>query len=217
VFDEDGDILSDIEVLALLILYLRPKKIVLPMDTSALIVDIFTGMVSIPIATPYDEPQPEDMDLIMVRPDAGSVCRAIKDNEAELGFYDGGFIFGDISLMSDVIYASAIVSHISGGNNISNLVSSLPQYYSEKKSYRFNCTPENFIRMMDANIPEIESTRIVEDEGWRVEMAGGWFYAALDEEKEDTVNVTAESGDRAYLVGMIEVIDDLMAKCENGQ
>ncbi len=217
VFDEDGDILTDTEVLALLIMYMRPRKIVLPMDISGLIVDIFTGMVTSSISTPYDEPLPEDMDLIMVRPDGGSVCKAIKDHEAEIGYYDGGFIFGDLSLMSDVIYASAIISHISGRNNISNLVSSLPQYYSERKTYKFNCTPEDFIRMMNANIPDIESTRIVEDEGWRIEMSGGWFYVALDEDQENTVNIIAESADKAYLIGIIEVVDKLISKCENGQ
>jgi len=217
VFDEDGEILSDTEVLALLLLYLRPKKIVLPMDISQLIVDIFTGMVTAEITTPYGEPSAEDMDVIMVHPGAGSICKAVKDHHAELGFYDGGFIFGDISLMSDIIYASAIISQISGENNISNLVSSLPKYFSESKTYKFDCTPEDFIRMMDSSIPNIEATRIVEDDGWRVEMNGGWFYVDFDQELDNTVNVIAESGDKAYLIGMMEVIDDLISKCENGQ
>jgi hypothetical protein len=34
---------------------------------------------------------------------------------------------------------------------------------------------------------------------------------------EDSVSVLAESNDRLYLISMMEVIDNLMAECENGQ
>jgi len=52
---------------------------------------------------------------------------------------------------------------------------------------------------------------------WRVDMPDGGFFVTLDTDTADTVNVTAESNDKLYLMSLIEIIDELMEKCVSGQ
>ena len=217
VFDEKGDPLTDMQVLALLILYTRPEKIVVTMDVSWLISDIFKGKIDVRINTPHPMPDAEKMELVFTAPSASTVHKAQADSGAEIGFYDGGFVFRDVSYSPDAIHAAIILSQFSSTNNVRDVLDRFPEYFSENRSYKLSCSQSDFSRMMDQNITDV--SHIVEhDKGcWRVDMPEGGFFVKLDSHQEDTVNITAESTDKLYLVGLMEIIDGLMDRCLTGQ
>jgi phosphomannomutase len=217
VFDESGEPLSNQHVLALLILFLRPKKIVVPMDISGLIHDVFIGNVNAVVDSPHPNPDPEEMEFILVKPSSENVIKAMKESGAELGYYDGGFIFNNPIYSPDAIHASLIISQFSGMNNMMNIVDSFPEFFTETKSYKFSCSKEDFIRAMNANIQDVNPMKVQEDDCWRIDMNGGAFFVSFDDSQENTVNVVVESNDKVYLISLIEVIDTLIESCANGQ
>ena len=48
-------------------------------------------------------------------------------------------------------------------------------------------------------------------------MPEGGFFVKLGNDQDDMVEITAESTDKLYLVGLMEIIDGLMDKCLSGQ
>ena len=217
VFDENGNPLTDEQVLALLVLYLRPERLVVPMNLSWLISDLFKGKIKIDVDTPHPVPDAEKMKFIVCVPNSGDVHKAQAQNQAELGYYDGGFVFSNISYTPDALHASIILSQFSSTNSMSDIISQFPEYHSENKTYKITCSQADFSRMMDQYVTEV-SPLVAHDKGcWRIDMPDGGFFVSLDSELEDTVNVTAESNDKLYLISLIEIIDELMEKCVSGQ
>ena len=217
VFDENGNPLTDEQVLALLVLYLRPERLVVPMNLSWLISDLFKGKIKIDVDTPHPVPDAEKMKFIVCVPNSGDVHKAQAQNQAELGYYDGGFVFSNISYTPDALHASIILSQFSSTNSMSDIISQFPEYHSENKTYKITCSQADFARMMDQYVTEV-SPLVAHDKGcWRIDMPDGGFFVSLDSELEDTVNVTAESNDKLYLISLIEIIDELMEKCVSGQ
>ena len=217
VFDESGDFLSDEQVLAMLILYLKPRRIVVPMNMTWMIPDVFAGKVDVGISTPFPDPNAEEAKVIFAPPSAGAIHKAMAQNDADLGFYRGGYVFRDLSLSPDAIYASIVLSQFSANNSLRDAISKLPEYFREEKTYKISCSHEDFIRMMNATLPEISPTKTYEAGYWRVEMPGGGFFISFDKDQEDEVYVFAESNDKLYLISLLEVIDNLMKTCEAGQ
>jgi phosphoglucosamine mutase len=217
VFDESGDPLTDEQVLALLILYLKPKCLVVPMDVSWFISDLFYGKFSIDVTTPYQDPDAEERRIIPTYPASGDVFQAMSGLDNALGYYDGGFITKGVSLNPDAIYASILLSQFAANNNIKGVVSKFPEYFSEQKSYKLTGNRGDFIRMMEQNIPNVSMMVKHIDDCWRADMPGGGFYVSLDSEHGDVVNVKAESGDKLYLLSLLEVIDSLIESCLSGQ
>lgn len=218
VFDETGIPLTNEEVLAILILYMKPKKIVVPMDIMWFIEDVYRGKVKTEVSSPYPDPDAEETEFIVAYPSAGDVHDAMVENNADLGYYDGGFIFGDVSYSPDSILAAILITQFCGNNTLSETVKSFPEYYTETKTYRISCPKADFVRMIGENLPDVSPIDIMEKEGcWRVYMTGGGFYVSLDEDSEDSVTVLAESNDKLYLISLMEVIDGLMESCASGQ
>lgn len=217
VFDETGEPITDEQLLCLFILYLKPKKVVVPMDVTWLIEDVFRGNVTVEVDSPFPDPDPEQMEFVVANPSVGPIHRMLVEKDADLTYYQGGFVFKGISWSPDAIMGSVLLSQFSSSNNMSEVLSKLPTYFSEKKTFKFSCSQADFARMMDANLPDINPMAVYEDKCWRVDMASGGFFVAFDKDQEDVVNIFAESNDKLYLISLLEVIDGLMEKCEAGQ
>ena len=54
-------------------------------------------------------------------------------------------------------------------------------------------------------------------EAWRVELEEGWYLISLTRGPNPTVRIDAESADRAYLIGLMEVAEDLVSDCMKSQ
>ncbi len=217
VFNESGDPLTDEEVLTIIILFLKPAKIVVPLNVTGAVADLFDGKYQATIKTYYPDPNPADRQIIFTHPDVGSIHKAMVENNANIGYYNGGIVFSNICQLPDAIHACMVLAQFSGNNSMEKTLKSFPKYHSEKKKYTYNCTRGDFIRSLNANLPDINPKKVYEDNCWRIVMDGGLFFMEFDETSENTVNVIAESSDRLYLISLIEVIDGLMERCENGQ
>lgn len=214
--DEDGNVVPFEKLAALIVLYMRPRTVVVPADMSSLIEDAFGGMQGVSVKTPAEMPPTDELRFIRVGQSASIVCDAVAENGAELGFYDGGIIFGDVSMMSDGIYASAVVSRIAAENSINKVVETLPSYYRDRKVFEYECDKDDFIRMLEESFGDLNSKSVSRyGDAWRIDMDEGWFFLSLDD--SSGVEVVAESRDRAYIVGLMEVIGDLVGRCSIGQ
>lgn len=217
VLDEKGTTIDNETLLALMVLFLKPKRLVVPADISSLVSDAFWGRIDIDLKGQATSSPDEDREFVLAPLDAGAVCNLVSSSSAELGFYDGGFIFGDVSMMSDGIYASAIVSCIAGENSLARIVDELPEYHRDSKKFHYECTRDEFSRMVEENLHSLNGEMINRVDGWRVDFDGGWFYLRFDKDSDDTLTVVAESSDRAYLIGLMEVAGDLVNACAMGQ
>lgn len=213
--DEKGRIIDDEVALALIIMLRRPSRLVVPMDISSLVIDAFHGNIDVGLRPSI--PVPEERMLYFTIPNSGAICGAMKEYSAQLGYYNGGYIFDDISLAPDAIHATCMIAEIAAENSLSRLVAALPTYQRDEKVYRITCTREEFRRMMDSNTADMAGVCVSNSYGWRITMDDGWFLVRMDNYEEDKVIVIAESRDRAYLVGMAEVAKELVDSCSRGQ
>lgn len=217
VLDEKGNVIPDETVLAMMILMMRPKTLVVPMDISSLVEDAFYGRLDIDMKLRGEAPEESELKLVRTVPNAGILCDEMRANGAELGYYKGGFIFSDISMAPDAIHASCMIAQIAAANSLVALTSSFPAYYRDTASYRLLCSKDDFHRLMDERIGGLGHPYMSNRHGWRVDMEDGWFLVRINTENEDRVEVLAESRDRAYLAGMAEVAAELVESCSKGQ
>ena len=217
VLDESGHIIDNDVVLALMMIFLKPTKVVVPEDISSLVEDAFYGRIETEMVTPFERAEDAEIQFIRTLPDAGAICDAVANTNADIGYYDGGFIFKDLSMMNDGIYAAAVVAQMASKNSLKQIIDALPEYYSDCKTYHYECTAEEFSRVMDEAVNNLKGATVECNRGWRVQMDGGWFIIYFDKEQENTVYVKCESNDKAYLIGLIEISGDLVESCSMGQ
>ena len=206
VLDENGRELKPEEVFALTVMFLRPKSIAVPIDTSTLIEDAFYGRLS------EDQPQVDSDGYVMTSKNAAAVCEAVASG-AELGFYDGGIIYRDISMMPDGIRTAAVMAGIAGDKSINKMIGTFPEYLRSRSVRDFSAVPEAFKREMDERLPSMEGRTLVRDYAWRVDLEGGWFLVRLIKTPGPAIEIVAESKDRAYVIGLVEIAGDLVDEC----
>lgn len=211
IIDENGRELTPDQVFALTVMFLRPRRIAVPVDATTLIDDAFHGRIG-------DEPAPEidDDGYIITDKSVAAVCEAVASG-AELGFYDGGIIYGNISMMPDGIQTAAVIAGMAGNRSINRIVDEFPEYIQNRSSCECPVTPETFKREIEDRLPGIGDRVVIRDNAWRVDLDGGWFLVRLIKGAEPTVEILAESGDRAYLIGLMEIAGDLVDECMKAQ
>lgn len=216
--DEMGeDVPFDI-LATLLIKYLKPKNIVLPYDANRLLVDACKGMSDIDIVTPHENE--EECKVTFTDTNLGSVCNAVNDFDSCIGFYKGGVIYGDRCPMPDAIYTSAVVSQMASRNNINNLRKRISTYNVQTIEVKFKPLVDDFYQSLIDNIKVYEDWSIADvydeheispiDDGLRVDMDDGWGVIKLVSLEEGIAEVTAGSKDKAYMVGLLEVLVDVI-------
>ena len=211
ILDENGRELTPAEVFALTIMFLRPKSIAVPIDTSLLIEDAFHGRLD------GESPVETDEDgYVMTAKNAAAVCEAVAAG-ADLGFYDGGIIYGGTSMMPDGIQTVAVMAGMSGDKSINRLVDSFPEYIHGKAERECTMTPEAFKREIEERLPSIKGRSVVRDYAWRVDLEEGWFLIRLVKTPGPSVEIVAESKDKAYVVGLVEIAGDLVDECLRAQ
>jgi phosphomannomutase len=216
VLDEQGSIIRDEVVLALLIMFLRPKRIVVPMNMTSLVKEAFFGRIKVKMKPWVPVKDPEELEFIMVEPNSGTVCSAVNEKGAEMGFYEGGYIFSNVSCSPDAIHATCLVSQLAVDNSLKDLVEALPEYYSEEKTLRVSISSDEFRRNMDDRSRNLGSV-ISNSYGWRVDLDHGWFMVSRDRNDPENAVLFGESEDKAYLVSMMEVATDLLMDCTKGR
>ena len=211
IVDENGRQLTPEQVFALTVMFLRPRRIAVPVDTTTLIDDAFHGRLG------DDQVHETDEDgYITTDRSAAAVCEAVASG-AELGFYDGGIIYGNISMMPDGIQTAAVIAGMTGNKSVNRIVDEFPEYIQDRTSRDCPVTAETFRREIEERLPDIDGKTVVRDNAWRVDLDGGWFLVRLVKGAEPTIDIIAESSDRAYVIGLMEIAGDLVDECMKAQ
>lgn len=211
--DENGEVVDKWKAMAILVAYLKPNKLVLPLDFSTIVEDVFNGEIEIPVTTPNitygDEPSMTIMGM-----SSSSVCDEFTRQDADLGVCNAGFVLrGNNS--PDGLRAAITISHISCSNSIHRLVDTLPELQRGVKKIHVDCAPDALARNLNASMSLIDCTRYTCQNGWRVDLDEGWFLILPPVNGE--VELIAEAADKAYLVGLMEIGEDLVRTCSASQ
>ena len=215
ILDERGRELTPEQVFALTVMFLRPKSIAVPIDTTMLVDDAFHGRLD-GGEDPDTDLSDGETGLVRTTIGAAAVCEAVASG-AELGFYDGGIMYGNLSMMPDGIQTAAVIAGMAGNNSINQIVDGFPEYLRNSTAIDCPCSAEAFAREMEARIQDVEGTRTVRGDAWRVDMEGGWYLIRLARCPDLSVEIIAESRDKAYLIGLMEIAGDLVGECVRSQ
>ena len=212
--DEKGNRFTPEQLFATIVMYLRPSSIAVPIDISSLVIEAYDGK----LGTLSDAPptKHDAQGLVLTPNNIGSVCESMASGP-ELGYYDGGIIFGGTSMMPDGIQAAMVIAAIAGSHSLNRLAASFPDYRRDSREVECTCGPDAFVRAMEGAVEDMENPVLTAGEAWRVELEEGWYLISLARGPNPTVRIDAESADRAYLIGLMEVAEDLVSDCMKSQ
>ncbi len=213
--DENGETLTPEQVFTIIVMYLRPASIAVPMDTSSLVRDALEGRLDSLLEGPGRD-APSETSMIMTEMSVGAVCREVAAG-AELGYYDGGIIFGNTSVMPDGIMAAAVITGLAGSNSLNHIANGLPVCHRDSATLACECSPESFIRALEDSLEDLDGDVLSKRDAWRVDLDSGWFLVRLVKGPEPRVEITGESRDRAYLIGLMEMVEGMVRSCMRGQ
>lgn len=115
VIDEKGDFVPQDRLMALLARHLEVSTIVTTVDASMLIDDLGFSVVRTRVGDAFVSEEMRRRDM--------------KDSAQSFGGESSGcFIFPQVSLCPDAIYAAAAIAQIAGGKRISSLIDGIPSY-----------------------------------------------------------------------------------------
>ena len=215
ILDEKGRVLTPEQVFSLVIMSLRPQSIAVPIDATMLIDDAFHGRLDDGPGHGSDRSD-EQTGLVMTEMSVASVCGAVASG-AELGFYDGGIMFGDLSMAPDGIRTAAVIAQMAGDNSLNRIVDGFPEYLRDSRTGECPCTAEAFSREMESRLQDTDGRHTVRGNSWRVDLEEGWYLVRLVKDPDLSVEIVAESKDKAYLIGLMEIASDLVEECVRSQ
>ena len=215
VVDETGNAIPQERMFALLVLYLRPSSIAVPVDSSSLLEDVFEKGVGIEIDTPF--PEPPKHDVVLTRDNASAVCEAVSDG-ADLGYYHGSVIFRNGVLLGDGIRAATAIAQMAGTNSLHRITDLMPEYLREEKSIKCDLKADAFRHLFEENSGDMAGSWSQYGDSYRVVLDSGWFMLSLATRGDEGtwIEITAESKDRAYLAGLMELAEDLVSRMLRG-
>lgn len=204
VVDEKGVSLTQEQVFAIIIGKMEPMSIAVPVDTSLVVLDAFRKL-----------PADPDRKVVFTDIGVGAVCSAVAEG-AEIGYYEGGEIYSGISLMPDGIRTAAVLAAMAGEDSLNRLADELTACYRDSKEIECGCPVDSFIRKMESEIEDVPGELHSAGGAWRIDMEGGWFLVSVEKSEEPMIRIDAESRDRVYLLGLMEIADNLVAGCMKG-
>lgn len=190
--DESGNIIDSDALMQLFIGYIKPRRIVVPVDTTMAIRDVFKG------------------DILMCKIGTEAIGETMRTNNIDFGCSnDGSFIFKNISYSKDGITAAALLTKIATENSLKDLVQDLPEYCREESVVKYPANREIIARKISSKINDIEYRSLQSIDGWRVEMDSGWFLIRFSD-FENNIDIKAEGTDRIYTAGLMEIAQDVV-------
>ncbi|MDR0522888.1 MAG: hypothetical protein LBG62_00460 [Candidatus Methanoplasma sp.] len=209
--DEGGSAVDPECMVALALLYLRPSRAVVPIDASAVVDDAFHGIIGEGVRTSARF----GADRRLIRSDgtlAGTVG-AMAEGEADFGaLRDGTMVFPSMSLCPDAVFGAAVLAKMSAENSLRNLLGTFPRYSVLSESVRLQGGREPFSRRLSERLASIEGADVRHAGGWRANMDGGWFSVSIAEDGS-AARISAESRDRVYAAGMMDVAREAVLDC----
>ena len=195
IIDESGRYVCGNTLVTLLASKLKVSSMVVPVNTTMAVEEIVKGNV---IRTKIGDDHVSD---------------ALKKNHLQFGAEPSGtFIFGGASFCPDGIYAAAALASIANEGSLRQRVDELPYYPICNSDMKFNCDKSDLAERLDIKIRSMEYESLVTVDGWRVDMADGWYLIRLSN-FENKVRITAEARDRVYMNCLLDIARDIVASC----
>ena len=191
--DDDNRYITGSNLLALVMRYLKPKTIVVPINTPMVVKDLVKCNI---LYSPLSKQSLTDM---------------IKDKEADIGgVADGTFIFPSTSYCPDGIVAAVTLGNMASENMICDMIDEIPRYYNAKGFVRHYESREHLSKKLSDNLYSLEYSKISDCDGWRVEFDDGWLLIRFSN-YDRAVDILAEGRDKAYTVSLLEMGKELVS------
>ena len=191
--DEGNRYISGSDLLAIMMRYLKPKTVVVPIDTPMVVNDFVKCNI---IYSPLSKQSLADM---------------TKEKEADIGgCIDGTFILPSASYCSDGIMAAVTLGKMASESMICDMVDEIPEYYNAKGFVRHYESREHLTKKLSDNLYSLEYDRISDCDGWRVEFSDGWLLIRFSD-YDRAVDIRAEGRDKAYTISLLEMGKELVS------
>ena len=192
-FDDKGRFISGDTMAMILVKALKPEKICVPVDMTMGIDDVSDGIVL--------RSQSDIMSVVDMSKDKDFAC----DRE-------GRFLFPKQTCTPDAINALLKFACISSETKLSTIIDGFNEYYRKEQTLRTSASRAKLDKFLKEKISTLEYTSLTDIDGFRVEFDSGWFllrHAAND----DSLTITCEARDKAYLVGLMEIAKNIAVEC----
>ncbi len=206
---------------ALITMFLKPEKVVVPFDETGLVEDALFGRIKskkrnapIDMETPY--PEPDSKEIVYCRPGIENICGMMRDTGASIGFYKGSVIFSKISLFPDGIKTAVVLGHIASLNSVHNIIDEMELYERSSASVGIDCDFKEFKKCFDDYAAKTYQDVKQFNDGWRIGMNMGWAAVIRSANDLSVLDIIAESKDHTYLVGLLEMIKTDVRTCMSG-
>ncbi len=175
--DSQGNLISTDHLLAILAKFEAKEKVVVPINASKAI-----------------ETFNPDLEIVRCRVGDVYVSEKIKKTGAEFGGEPSGtWIFPRWSLCPDGIFAAARLVKICEKNRISELVSQIPIYHTQRKNYSFNKDARNkLLAILEERLKAIRPATMSQVDGFRLEFEDGWVLVRFSG-TEPKIRMTCEA------------------------
>ena len=168
------------------------------------------GRIDVEISTPFEEPP--ERSAVMTQDSAAAICEAVASG-ADLGYYHGSIVFGGGAAIGDGVRTAAAIAKMAGGNSLHSVTERLPSYIRDSRTYECQMRPDVFRRAVEENLGQVAGRTSQYGSEFRVSMDGGWFLVRLRQDgEEQVVETIAESQDMAYVIGLMEMADELVQR-----
>lgn len=198
--DETARYVTGSQMLALLVKFIEPEKLVVPVDMSSGVDLAFWG----------DSLKSDKREIIRCEPNSISLANIMREEKADFGALSNGtVILPGMTKCPDGMFAAAMLAKYAGTNSLSRTLDGMPTYHTDEMKIHCTGSMEALGRKITNSIDELDYLEYVHSKGWRVDMENGWFllnYPDLD----GIMKIQIESDDKAYAVGLLELAKDIV-------
>lgn len=198
--DETARYVTGSQMLALLVKFIEPKKLVVPVDMSSAVDLAFWG----------ESPESEDRKIIRCESNLISLASTMKEEKADFGALSNGtVILPGMTKCPDGMFTAAMLAKYAGTNSLSRILDTMPSYFTG--GIKIHCTGsmEALGRKITNAIDDVDYRGYVHSKGWRVDMENGWFLLNYPDQ-DGIMDIKIESNDKAYAVGLLELAKDIV-------
>lgn len=198
--DETARYVTGSQMLALLVKFIEPEKLVVPIDMSLGVDLAFWG----------DSIQNDKREIIRCEPNPISLANTMKEQKADFGaLNDGTVILPGMTKCPDGMFTAAMLAKYAGTNSLSRTLDAMPTYFTDEIKIHCTGSMEALGRKITNVIDEVDYKGYVHSKGWRVDMENGWFLLNYPDE-DGMMRIKIESNDKAYAVGLLEMAKEIV-------
>jgi phosphoglucosamine mutase len=195
--DDTGKLISTDHLLAIMAKFEAKERAVVPVNASK----------AIEVYNP-------DLEIIRCRVGDAYVSEAIKKANAGFGGEPSGvWIFPRWSLCPDGIFAAARLVKICERHRISDLISEMPVYYTQRKNFSFNKDARNkLLGIVEERLHKIEGSEMSQVDGFRLEFEDGWVLVRFSG-TEPKIRMTCEAENEASAIQLCSTVGTEVDEC----